>query len=272
MFIKINSENAEFQIIHALKNNRVKRKKAGEVFVEGIECIKQAIAANAEITRIIIIKHDSLSNWGKDVIRQHKDAEIIEMGEKLFAELCDKDEPSEMLITARIKPVILKYVQTDNPFFVVFDRPADRGNLGSLIRSANAFNADAVLIAGHGVDVYDPKVIRASLGSIFFTKIIAVESIDELTDFIAKQKKKNKMAIMGTDSDGSVSAADLNIRKPVMLIIGNEAKGMSVKLKELCDTIVKIPMSGNVNSLNVSCAASIMMWEVYKNSTGTAAK
>src|SRR5215510_14745559 len=98
-----------------------------------------------------------------------------------------------MLITAKIKPNTFNDINTENPFLIVFDRPGDHGNLGSIIRSANAFNADGIFIIGHGVDIYEPKVIRASLGSIFFTKIVKIESMETLTVYIKKQKYINNM-------------------------------------------------------------------------------
>jgi len=263
--IKISAENAEYQIIQSLKQNRVKRNKLKEIFVEGIECIKKAIESKIEITRIIIKDIDKLSNWGKNIIEDNKNVRIIEMSEKLYHDLTDKINPSEMLITVKINQNTLNDINTENPFLIVFDRPSDHGNLGSIIRTANAFNADGILIIGHGVDIYDSKVIRASLGSIFFTKIILIESMEVLSEFINKMKKKNNMEIIGTDSTGNISVNNYKIKRPVMIIIGNEAKGISIKLKEICDNIIKIPMDGNINSLNVSCAASILMWEVYKN-------
>jgi len=262
----INSENAEYQIIQSLKLNRVKRHKSREIFIEGIECIKQAINSNIEITRIIVKETDALSNWGKNIIERYKDVKVIEMSNKLYNELTDKTDPSEMLITAKITPNTLDEIQRENPFIILFDRPSDYGNLGSIIRSANAFKADGLFIIGHGVDIYESKVIRASMGSIFFTKIVTIESVETLAEYIKKQKMKNNMEIIGTDSTGTVSIKDFKIKRPVMVIIGNEAKGMSIKLKELCDKTVKIPIEGNVNSLNVSCAASIIMWEIYKES------
>jgi len=75
----------------------------------------------------------------------------------------------------------------------------------------------------------------------------------------------NIESCIGTDSDGIISINDCKINKPVMVIIGNEAKGMSIGLKGICDKIIKIPMEGNINSLNVSCAVSIIMWEIYKS-------
>ena len=261
----INTENAEYQIIKSLKLNRIKRNKLREIFVEGTECIKQAVNANIEITRIIVNDMNSLSGWAKGIITQYKNAKVVEMSDNLFNELSDKNNPSEMLITAKIKPNTISDINAENSFIIVFDRPSDHGNLGSIIRSANAFNVDGIFIIGHGIDIYESKVIRSSLGSIFFTKIATIESMDVLAEYIKTQKEKNNMEIIGTDSGGALSVKDCKIKRPVMAIIGNEAKGMSVNLKNICDKIIRIPMEGNVNSLNVSCAASIIMWEIYKN-------
>jgi TrmH family RNA methyltransferase len=263
--IKIKAENAEYQIIQSLKLNRIKRNKSGEIFIEGIECIKQAIKSDTEITRIITKDVKKLSNWGKGVIEKYADVKIIEMSDKLYNDLSDKTDPSEMLVTAKVKHISINDIQTQNPFLIVFDRPSDHGNFGSIIRSANAFNADGIFIIGHGIDMYDSKVIRASLGSVFFTKIAAVESMEVFLEYVKTQKKENNMEVIGTDSAGTVSAEDYKIKRPLMVIIGNEAKGMSQNLQEICDKIIRIPIQGNVNSLNVSCAASIIMWEVFKN-------
>jgi len=264
--LSISAENAEFQIIRSLKLSREKRNKHNEIFIEGIECIKQAIASHIEITRIITADTENLSDWGKGLIDKNENARVIEMPERLYGSLCDKTVPSELVVTAGIKRQSLGDISPDNPFFVVFDRPSDYGNLGTTVRSANAFCVDGILIVGHGIDVYESRVIRASMGSVFSTNIVCVESMDTLTEYIENQKTKNNMLVIGTDSKGEASLAAVKIKRPVMVIIGNEAKGMSVKLKDLCDKIIKIPMGGKVNSLNVSCAASIVMWEVFKNS------
>jgi TrmH family RNA methyltransferase len=185
----------------------------------------------------------------------------------LYKSLCDRDEPSEIVITAKVDFLGIDDLRLpSNPFLLVFDRPSDMGNLGSLIRSANSFDVDAILIIGHGVDVYDPKVIRSSLGSIFHSKIVLVQSMPEFEAWITEQKRSNKLNVVGTDSTGDVSLLRHPLIKPIAVVLGNEAKGMSVALKNLCDYIVSIPVSGAVNSLNVACAGSIILWDVYKNS------
>jgi TrmH family RNA methyltransferase len=266
MRLLIHSENAEYQIIESLKLNRVKRAKARELFIEGIESIKQAIRAHVEISRIIITNSGAVSGWAKDVIANNRDAKIIEMAPELYNKLCDRNNPSEMLVTAKVDPVRLADLRLpEQPFILLFDRPSDGGNLGSILRSANAFNADALFVIGHGVDIYDPKVIRASLGSIFYTPTVLIQSLNEIETFIQTEKAKNNMTVLGTDSGGELSLPGLELNRPIMLIIGNEAKGISVALKALCDGIIRIPLTGDVNSLNVASAASIVMWEVYKH-------
>jgi TrmH family RNA methyltransferase len=264
--LRVSAENAEFQIIQALKTNRAKRHKTHEVFIEGTECIRQALGAGLEFTRIIMGAHEEcLSDWAHALIQAQGAATLIEMSPSLYASLCDRMNPSELLVTAKIKP------ETENPVLLppapcilVFDRPSDFGNLGSIIRSANAFGIDALFTVGHGSDVYEPKVIRASLGSVFYTQIRHIESMESLERFIREQKQRCGLSVLGTDSVGSVSLRDKDLHAPIMLIIGNEAKGMSVALRSLCDEIVRIPIMGAVNSLNVACAVSILLWELYR--------
>jgi 23S rRNA (uridine2479-2'-O)-methyltransferase len=264
--LRISAENAEYQIIQALKLNRVKRSKAKEIFIEGIESIKQAVSAGLEITRIIAANIDGLSSWSKDLIRENKRAKIIEMSMDLYKNICDRDEPSEIVATAKLELIELgSLTLSDRPFVLVFDRPSDCGNFGSIIRSANSFQVDAIFVVGHAIDIYDPKVIRSSLGSIFHSKVVLIPSMQDFQTWVADQKKKNALSVVGTDSTGEVSLFDQKLAKPIAVILGNEAKGMSVALKEMCDYIVRIPISGAVNSLNVACAGTIFLWDVYRN-------
>lgn len=265
--LTISVENAEYQIIQALKLNRTKRHKAQEAFVEGIESIKQVASAGLEITRIITADVEHLSTWSKELIRNNPKAKLIEMAFDLYKSLCDRDEPSEIVVTTKVDFLSLGDLQLpEKPFVLVFDRPSDMGNLGSIVRSANSFGVDAILLIGHGVDLYDPKVIRSSLGSVFHSKIVNVQSMPEFEAWISEQKRKNNLNVVGTDSTGDVSLMNHKLARPVAVVLGNEAKGMSVALKNLCDYVVSIPVEGAVNSLNVACAGSIILWDVYKNS------
>lgn len=265
--LTISTENAEFQIIQSLKLNRTKRHKAKEAFIEGIESIKQAVNAGLEITRIIAPDIDKLSSWSQDLIRKNQKAKIINLSFDLYRSICDREEPSEIVITARVETHnLIELELPPDPFLLVFDRPSDYGNLGTIIRSANSFGVDAIFLIGHSVDMYDPKVIRSSLGSIFHSKIVSIQSMQDFEAWAAKQKIINNIRIVGTDSTGDVSLLNHKLAKPIAVVLGNEAKGMSIALKNMCDYVISIPTAGVVNSLNVSCAGSIILWDVYKNS------
>ncbi|EMY69597.1 TrmH family RNA methyltransferase [Leptospira vanthielii] len=266
--LKISVKNAEFQVLLALRTNRSKRSQEKEVFVEGTEGIKQLIDAGWEVTRILYRDGVPLSHWAVSVLTKFSEAKQFEIAPALYAELSEKENPSELIVTAKIRTHLLTALNSlkkPKPFYVLFDRPSDLGNFGSLLRSADAFQVDAVFVLGHSIDVYDPKVIRASLGSVFHTKLIFLESLSQLEIFLKNEKERCGLRVIGTDSSGKESLRDKNLQTPILIILGNEAKGMSVHLQSLCDFIVNIPMLGVVNSLNVSCAGSILLWEVAKN-------
>jgi TrmH family RNA methyltransferase len=267
--LAVSVENAEFQVIEALKSNRAKRAKLGEVFIEGVEAVKQAAAAGVPFTRLIVAAGAELSGWARLFIAGRPEAVRIDMAPELFRRLADRAEAGELLATAAPpRPGLGDWTTPDRPFVLVFDRPSDYGNFGSIVRSANAFGADAVLVLGHGIDPFDPKSIRASLGGVFRTPIVTVGSMAELEAWFAAQKARCGLAVVGTDSAGADALPDSPLSRPIALCLGNEAKGLSVALKAACDRIVAIPMAGAVDSLNVACAGTVFLYEVFRNGRG----
>ncbi|MCW7463010.1 TrmH family RNA methyltransferase [Leptospira limi] len=275
--LKMSVRNAEFQIISALQTNRTKRSQEKEVFVEGTEPIKQLLTAGWKITRILFRENSNLSSWAKEVIQNQRDALVFEVKDELYVELSEKENPSELIVTAKIKNQFdlsklskeVSILPKEKPFYLLFDRPSDYGNFGTLLRSADAFLVDIVFVIGHSIDVYDPKVIRSSLGSLFHTKLVFVPNFETLVRFVDSEKKRIGIRVIGTDSSGEFDLRETTLKSPIFLVLGNEKKGMSVQLQSLCDQRVKIPMFGVVNSLNVSCAGSILLWEVTKGRLDT---
>lgn len=263
----IRSNNDLFQILQSLKENRRKRSEHGEIFIEGIEAIKQAIAAGCVVRKIICADFSALSNWAKTSIAALDYQEILQLENGLYAALSDKDEPSELMMTIALERRQLASVPlSPQPLVLIFDRPSDHGNLGTIIRTANAFGVDLIVTSGHGVDVFDPKVIRSSLGAVFHTPVVQVESFIELQNWLSDLKQRYRLQIFGTDSTGSLPLTSADLRRPCALILGNEAKGMSVALQGISDAMLSIPLRGQVNSLNVACAGSILLWQIQANS------
>ena len=149
-----------------------------------------------------------------------------------------------------------------NLLLVAVERLNDPGNLGTLIRSCVAFGIDALLLSKNSVDVYNPKVLRACTGNIFKLKII--EGLDFKTEFIGL--KKFGFKVFATSSNVSkkcVCLSNVDFKQKFILIFGNEASGISQDVVSLCDAVVKIPISDNVESLNVSVSAGILLYETY---------
>jgi tRNA G18 (ribose-2'-O)-methylase SpoU len=263
---RISTRNAEFQVVESLKTNRSKRTKLRQGFIEGIESIKQALAADIVISRIIYAKGRELSDWALNLIESLPIESVIEMDPQLYHDLCDREEPSEIIATFEYPNRDISDARiSDDSIFLLFDRPSDKGNLGSIIRTANSFGVDGIFILGHGVDPFDPKVIRSSLGGVFHTPVYHITSMDSLLNWLTIFRGSHAGSMIGSDSSGDRVISQAGVTTPVVLVLGNEAKGMSKSIQESCDAVVQIPGQGNVNSLNVACAGSILLWELYKS-------
>ena len=267
--LRITKKNSTFQILIALKTNRTKRSELKEIFIEGTVGIKAAAAAGRHFKRFVYEEHSRLSDWARRLLASNPETELISMQKDLYEELCDRDEPSELVATIEKETLELKRAEfSEVPFVLVLDRPSNHGNLGSIIRSANAFGIELIITLGHSVDAFDPAVIRSSRGSIFLTPICAEPSPKAFLAWLEELKITcPQLLAFGTDSKGEYSLPGTQtISRPAVLLIGNEAKGLSVELKRLVDKMIRIPMSGNVDSLNVACATSILLYELFNRS------
>lgn len=262
---KIFSENSDFQRIEVLKRNREKRNKFKEFFVEGVKSINYAIENNWTIKAFIYSNEKPLSEWAVNVLKNSKAETHFEMPLKLIDKLSDKEEDySEILAIVAMPENDLSRIKIkEDMLVVVFDRPSSHGNLGTLIRSCEALKADVLIITGHAVDLYDPKTIRSSMGTFFAVPTLRLESHNDLIPWFNEIKSKfPNFNITGSTTKSNIFIEDVDLTGPMALLIGNETYGLSNKYKEICDRLVKIPMYGKITSFNVSCAASIMLYEI----------
>jgi 23S rRNA (uridine2479-2'-O)-methyltransferase len=188
--IKIYSENDIFQNIEKLRRSRDKRNKLGEFFFEGVRNINNAVKYGWKINYFIYSTEKDLSGWATDILKNSKAEIHYELPIALMKKLSTKEETSELLAVAEIPKDDLKKIKVDEKFLcVVFDRPASPGNLGTLIRSCDAFGVDGLIITGHAVDVYNQETISASTGSLFSLPIVRLPSHKELLSWIEEMRK-----------------------------------------------------------------------------------
>jgi len=263
--VKISRENAQFQILNALKTNREKRNKEGFIF-EGVRNINNALKYNWSIKAFFYSSELGLSNWAKHILQNSSAETHYDLSSELLKKLSDKEETSELLALAKIPEDDLNKIKVgDNLLVVVFDRPSNPGNLGTIIRSCDSFGVNGLIITGHATDAYDPETISAATGSLFSLPIVRLGSQKELEPWINKMRKKfPDLQVVGTDEEGERTIYEFDFKKPTILLAGNEKWGLSAGYKEATDAIVKIPMQGSASSLNVAVATSIIISEVKR--------
>lgn len=258
MTIKVSTRNAKFQQWEALLHNRTKRHRQGEFLVQGVRPITLAIEHGWTIRSLISDGRPRLSAWAGEVW-ETTTAEQVVMAPELVAELGEKDEPSELLAVVEMPSDDLDRLDPTG-LIVVFDRPSQPGNLGTLARSADAFGASGLLVTGHAADPYDPRSVRSSTGSLFALTVVRAPSHREVLEWA----HPHGITVVGTDEAGTVDVREADLTGPLIVVVGNETNGMTAAWREACDPLVSIPMAGSASSLNAATAGSIVLEEAFR--------
>ncbi len=229
--------------------------------------LNEAVKNNWEI-HSFLYDRANLSDWAKDMIRTtHTEMNYCLTGE-LMRELSGKEDTSELMAVIGMRGDSMEGVKlSEKPFIVLFDRPSNKGNLGTMIRSCDALGADMLILTGHAVDLYDPEVVVAAMGSFFNMPVIRMEDNRELFGYLEKLKRRfPDFTVLGTTAHNEKPIWEVDLTAPLLLMAGNETMGLNRAFKEYCDVLCTIPMSETsyASSFNVSCAASIMMYEVVR--------
>lgn len=263
---RITARNARFQVLQTLLHNRTKRHRAGEFIVQGVRPLSMAVEYGWEIRALLYDGERSLSAWARELLGNAPGAEQIAMSPDLLVELSEKSDGAvEILAVVAMRPDDLSRVPVGGDFLgVVFDRPTQPGNIGSVIRSADAFGAHGVITTGHAADAYDPKSVRSSTGSFFAMPVVRAASPRDVQSWVEGQRAAGvPMVVAATDEHGDdVSAFDLT--QPTLLLVGNETNGLSNAWREFADVTVGIPMAGSASSLNAGNAASVVLYEARR--------
>lgn len=246
MIFEITSaKNPKYKYIKSLLQKKGRR-EYGEYTVEGEKSVRDAIAAGAQIS--CIVRADDYDG-GFDI--GFCDNYVVKRN--IFHALCDTKTPQGVLAVIKIEP------RRDFPAsgrYVYCDRIADPGNLGTIIRTADAAGF-SVLLSNGCCELHSPKTVRASMGSFFHTAVYENVGYEEL-------KKSGLRLIGGALSDKSIDYRNADYSEPLAVIVGNEANGISDDLLALCDEKVIIPIYGGAESLNAGVAASILMYEALR--------
>jgi len=273
------SQNPKIKLARALTGRPKERREANAFLAEGVRLSEEAFAENWPFR--FVLYSDELSDRGKKLIEKLEDKKIdIEKVESGLLQSLSETETSQGII-AILNDSQLSIPQSPN-FILIPDSIRDPGNLGTLLRTADAAGVQAVLIPPETTDAFAPKVVRAGMGAHFRLPIRSM-SWDEINQFInashldphrssTTSPKSNldlgeagggNLQIFIADMDGQ-SCWETDFRQSLALIIGGEAEGASEQARKLANAFVKIPMAGKTESLNAAVAGSVLMFEVMR--------
>jgi len=250
------------KLIKALKESRKTREKKRCFFVEGVRSLEEALKSNFFIDFVVastkFINQDSEKS--PRLMAQLQQFKLYSVSEDLFDSLSDTVTPQGVMAVIKMKFFEPKEYMGGNFLVVALDRIKDPGNMGTIIRTADAAGVD-IIIGGKGcVDFYNPKVIRSTMGSIFHMPVIET---DDLAATL-KDLKNTGGRIVTTHLAAKKYYYELDMTGPTVIVMGKEDEGVSDEITEISDEVVKIPMRGPAESLNVSVAHGIILFEAVK--------
>lgn len=268
---RVSTRNASMQVWEAYLNNRATRNRDGRFLVQGVRPITQAVANDWPIETLLYrLGTPELSGWARELL-DSAEVPCIGLVPELMAELGEKAGGiPEVVAVAESRTTELDDFAPgepgeDAPVVVVFDRPNSPGNLGTLIRSADAFGADAVIVTGHGADHYDPQAVRASTGSLFAVPVLRAAGAAQVLAFRDRQIGRGiPTRVVGTDENGTHAVFDHDFADATILLVGNESSGMSAAWQQACDDLVSIPMGGSASSLGAPSAGAVALYEISR--------
>lgn len=244
-----------------------REEEPNENIIEGRNPVLEALKSGRTVEKLFIAK-GVVEGSLKMIISKAKDMGIVisEVDRKKLDEMSTTH--SHQGVIALVSPYaystideILKLAEErgEEPFIVILDEIEDPHNLGSIIRSANVSGAHGVIIPKRRSALVTATVAKASAGAVEYTKIAKITNLNQTI----KELKEKGLWVIGTDMDGEI-CYNSNLKGPIAIVIGSEGKGISRLVKENCDGVVSIPTKGDINSLNASVAAGIIMYEIIR--------
>ena len=251
-------DNDLIKHIRKLKDKKY-RDENNEYIIEGIKLIEEAVKENAEIKKVIVCDDTTRTyEIPTNVMLEIAKYECVYVTEKIFNMITQVTNPQGIMAIVK-KNVTNSEIDYSQDIIVVLDGVQDPGNLGTILRTVDSVGLSQIIVSKETADAYNPKVVRSTMGAIFRVKIIESEDLQETI----KQMKKHHFKLMVTSLQTNKSIYDMELNKRI-IVIGNEANGVSKMLQDMSDEKVKIPMLGKTESLNASVATGIILYEYVR--------
>lgn len=254
-------QNQLIKDIFQLQEKSKARKKAGLFVIEGIREIEIAIKNDFEVYQLLIcfdlFDADKLNNLKRKLSNA---TDLIEISKEVYQKIAYRESTEGVIAVAKTKDHSLATIQLpENPLIVVLESLEKPGNIGAVLRTADAANIDAVFIADPKTDLYNPNIVRSSVGAVFTNKIVTAASTEIINYF-----KNSNIAIYSAILQEAVSYYSVDFKQGSAIVMGTEATGLSDIWREESKANIIIPMEGQIDSMNVSVAAAVLIFEAKR--------
>ena len=234
------------------------RKQSGSFLIEGLREIELALKGNYKIETVLfqteLISEDQLSNMFDDTVS------LIEISKEVYQKIAYRDSTEGVIAIAKIKSLQLSDLQLgDCPLILIMEGIEKPGNIGAMLRTADAANIDAVIIANPKTDLYNPNIVRSSVGCLF-TNQIAQGTTDEVIQYLIDRQINFYSATLQNSNPYHIQ----DYTTPTALVVGTEATGLTEAWRVKATQNINIPMQGAIDSMNVSVAAAILLFEAKR--------
>ena len=252
--------NARVKRIRAL-SNRKERDQTGQFFVEGIRGVTEAIQTGALIDILVVAPELLTSQAGRAIVerQQRRRTPLLEVTADVFESISLRNGYQGLGAVVRQRWEPLAHVRLASELcWVALDAVQYPGNLGTILRTSDAVGGAGIILLGRTTDPYDPLAARASLGAIFSQRLVRTNFAE-----FAAWKQQHRYMVVGTSAAAATDYREAAYQPPLVLLMGSERRGLSPEQQALCDTMVRIPMVGRSNSLNLAVATGVMLYQIF---------
>ncbi len=259
MTVITSRSNAQVKRVRALQSRR-ERDRTGLFFAEGLRVVSEAFAMGYDVD-LLVAAPERLPDAGLRLVEkeQLRGLPVLEVTPEVFDSLSFREEAQGIGVVAHQRWSPLPESTDGDRAWVAIHEVQHPGNLGTVIRTNDAVGGSGVILSGASTDAYHPQCVRGSLGAVFSQRLVRTT----LTEFL-EWAPRSDCQVVGTSPAGRVDYREVSYRAPVLVLMGNERAGLLPEQLTVCDEVVRIPMAGRVESLNLSIAAALVLYEVLR--------
>ena len=254
-------QNTYIKEYRKLTEQRKYRRQTGYFVCEGAKLAVEAVKSGCALGENAYYTAAAAEKYPECISLLRESCKMVQISEEVADSISDTKSPQGIFITVRHLDKILNLSTIDSSRqFIILENLQDMGNIGTIIRSCDAFSIDGVILAGDCADVFAPKTVRSAMGSLFRLPIYCCDTEEAITLL-----QKGGFTVYSAElSDRSVKLGEEKLPQKTAVVIGNEGNGLKAETIAACDAAVTIPMAGRAESLNAAAAAAIAVWEMMK--------